>query len=293
MKLWCHATNTPMDQLLDFARILDDTGFAGMALAHHVVDLEAAGAEHPYRKDGEGKWWDASDTSDPATPDPWVTATAIANVTKNLAVASSIFVLPLQDPFTVAKAVSTAAHFTRGRLVMGVGVGWMSDEYEMLGADFKTRGARMDEMLEVMQLLFSGEVSSYDGNFFRFSKLRMAPPHDTAVPIYVGGESPRALKRATRYDGWFAAGPHDVPTAIERCRAMLAAREAAGTLNRPFECIVPLLDVPTKGEWEGMAEVGATGAMFVPARRPDLQIRTIDDRRAYAERIVSLTHECR
>ncbi|AGP61223.1 hypothetical protein M271_49305 [Streptomyces rapamycinicus NRRL 5491] len=293
MKLWCHVTNTPMNQLLEFARVLDDLGFDGVALAHHLVDLEAAGAEHPYRRDDEDKWWDSSGASDPATPDPWVTATAIANVTNNIVIASSIFVLPLQDPFSVAKAVSTAAHFSRGRLVMGFGVGWMRDEYELVGADFKTRGARMNEMLEVIRLLLTGDAVDYDGDFFKFSGVRMAPPYDTDVPMYLGGESPRALRRAARYDGWFGAGPYDAPTAIERCAAMRAARAEADTLDRPFECIVPLMDVPTKGEWEGMAEVGATGAMFVPARRSDLRLRTIGDRRAYAEAIVSRAQECR
>ena len=87
---------------------------------------------------------------------------------------------------------------------LGIGMGWMPEEFEAGGQEFKRRGARADEMLEIMKLLWSGKMVDFDGQFFNFKKLEMLPAPKNNIPIYVGGFSEPALKRAARHDGWIS-----------------------------------------------------------------------------------------
>ena len=116
-------------QILPLARACDAAGFDGVALSDHVVHPEKIATPYPYTKDGAPRWQPFTDW-----PDPWVTAGAIAAVTERLRVVTSIFVLPLRHPVLVAKAVGTAAVLSGGRVALGIGVGWMREEFEICGA---------------------------------------------------------------------------------------------------------------------------------------------------------------
>jgi probable F420-dependent oxidoreductase len=277
MKLWYHAVSTPMDQLLDLAVLLDSSGFEGIALSHHLVSPEEIRAPYPYTPDNK-VWWDPVSP----LPDVWVTAAVIGRATKRLMVAPSVFILPMQDPFTVAKAVSTAAYFMDGRLVLGVGAGWMRDEFELTGQDFRTRGRRMDEMLVVLEKLFAGEMVDHKGEFYNFERLQMEPHPSTRIPVYIGGHSPAALRRAAGADGWFAAGPYSLAEAVMHLGEFAKARKEAPWSDRPAEVIVPLWDVPPGEDWIELADAGATGIMLVPAHAGEIQ--TLEHRRRFIER---------
>jgi probable F420-dependent oxidoreductase len=281
MKLWYHAGFTPMDQLLGVAKHLDDRGFTGIALTHHLVNLTEVKATYPYSPDGKA-WWD------PGTPVPdvWVTAAAIGAVTTKLLIGPSVFILPMQDPFTVAKGVSTAAYFTNDRVICGIGAGWMKDEFDLVGLDFSNRGARTDEMIEVLQKLFSRELVEHHGTFYEFEPLRMEPMPSTPIPIWVGGHSPAAIRRAALLDGWHAPGPSTPDEVIALMGLMNAARDRAGTLDRPFESVMPVFEVPSKRDWERMEAAGATGITLVPAYADGLV--TLDDRRRYIDGVAEL-----
>jgi alkanesulfonate monooxygenase SsuD/methylene tetrahydromethanopterin reductase-like flavin-dependent oxidoreductase (luciferase family) len=101
-----------------------------------------------------------------------------------------------------AKAISTAAVLSGDRVSLGVGIGWLREEFDAVGADFSTRGARTDEMLALLPRLLRGEPFAFAGEHHRFAELRMAPAVGRPVPVLVGGTSPAALRRAARADGW-------------------------------------------------------------------------------------------
>ena len=144
----------------------------------------------------------------PDTPafDPWVVLAAVGAVTQTIRLATGVFILPLRDPIMVARSVVTLDRMSGGRVVLGIGVGWMPDEFEIVGVPFSTRGKRADEMIELMRKLWSEDTIEFHGEFFDIPPVKFQPkPIDkrNGIPIIVGGTSPGAIRRAGRLgDGW-------------------------------------------------------------------------------------------
>ena len=230
MKFWQSIAFTPMDHLRDIARVAEEHGFEGLGLAHHLVTPAEIRSPYPYTDDNR-VWWD------PAAPFPdcWVTSACLAATTTTLKYCTSIFVLPMHDPFSMAKAVGTAAVMSNNRVVLGVAAGWMKEEFDLTGQSFANRGRRMDEMLAVMKQLFDGSMAGFDGEFYSYEPIQMSPAPTASVPVYVGGHSPAALARATRHDGWFGAGPYlpdeafPVLDALNEARAQLPGPSSVTT----------------------------------------------------------------
>ena len=136
----------PPEELVPIARAADAAGYHAMALADHVVNLETLTTQYPYTEDGKRRW-------EAFTPwlDPMVTIGALAAVTERLHFFTNVYVLPMRDPFTVAKTIATASALSGGRVALGVGMGWCEEEFDLLGAAFAKRGARADEMIELLR----------------------------------------------------------------------------------------------------------------------------------------------
>jgi probable F420-dependent oxidoreductase len=130
---------------------------------------------------------------------------AMATVTKRIKFTQNIFVLPMRNPFLVAKAVGTAAVVSDNRVILTVGVGWSKDEFQLMQQDFHTRGKRCDEMITVMRKLWTGEMVEHHGEHYDFDRLEMNPSPSGYIPIWTGGISEPAFKRAARLaDGWLS-----------------------------------------------------------------------------------------
>jgi probable F420-dependent oxidoreductase len=193
MEAWQNLGFTPPSALVELARLAEELGFAGVTLPEHLANPTVVDTPNPYVPAGGSGY-------PPDTPflDPWVTFGSLANVTERLRFLANVFVLPLRDVFAAAKAISTAAVLTGDRVVLGVGIGWLREEFDAIGADFSTRGARTDEMLELLPQLLRGEPFAFDGAHHSFAELRMLPAPARPVPVLVGGTSDPALRRAAR-----------------------------------------------------------------------------------------------
>ena len=123
-------------------------------------------------------------------------------MTSRLEFFTSIYVAAMRNPFVVAKAVGTAAALAGGRISLGVGVGWCREEFDLLEQDFGTRGRRTDEALALMKDLWRPGWTEFDGEFYSCERLVMKPEPPGPIPIWVGGISEPALRRAARHDGW-------------------------------------------------------------------------------------------
>ncbi|MAJ59214.1 MAG: LLM class F420-dependent oxidoreductase [bacterium TMED88] len=190
----------PSAHLIPIARAADAAGYEALAFSDHVVYPERLDTPYPYTEDGSRRY-----DEDSEFPDAWVVAGALAAVTSKLRFTNNVFVLPMRNPFMVAKSVATAAALSNDRITLTIGVGWSNVEFEVAGQNFKRRGARADEMIEVMRKLWTGNMIDHEGEFYRFDRLKMTPPIPKArIPIWVGGISDRALKRAARNDGWLS-----------------------------------------------------------------------------------------
>jgi probable F420-dependent oxidoreductase len=170
MKFVIAAAYTEPGDLLALATRADACGWEAIGVSDHVVHPESPRTPYPYTADGSRRW--------PAFtpwPDPWVAIGAMSAVTKRLRFLTNVFVLPMRSPFLVAKAVGTAAVMSGNRVALGVGVGWLGDEFELLGQDFSNRGRRTDEMIAVMRKLWSGRMVEHRGEFYAFDPLEMSP----------------------------------------------------------------------------------------------------------------------
>ena len=163
----------------------------------------------------------------------------MAAVTTTLRFNTGIYVAPLRHPLVVAKAVATASVLSHGRVALGAGAGWAKEEYDQLGENFRTRGARLDEMIEILRKVWAGGMVEHHGRYYDFDLLQMVPKPAAPIPIYIGGKSEPALRRAARNDGWFGSGddPADVLGLVERLRGY---RREYGRQNQAFDTIVPM-----------------------------------------------------
>ena len=186
-----------LDQLVELARHAEACGFHGLTYADHLIMPAKIESAYPYTESGEFFW-----PIEAPWPDPWITLSVLGAATNRIRLATNIYLAGLRDPFTVARAVSTAAVFTHGRIVCGISAGWLREEFDAAGIDFASRGRRLDEIITVSRRLWTGDVVEHHGEFFSFDPVIMRPMPPAPIPVWSGGVSKPALHRAAANDGW-------------------------------------------------------------------------------------------
>ena len=217
MKFVLSTSFSSVAHLTEIAPVADSHGWHAMSFSDHVVHPETINTPYPYTEDGSRRWDAYTDW-----PDPWVMIGALATITKRLRFTNNVFVLPMRNPYLVAKAISTAAIVSNNRVTPAFGVGWSRDEYGLMQQDFSTRGRRADEMIEIMRLLWSGKMVSYAGKHYQFDPMEMNPAPTEQIPIWIGGISDAAMRRSARLaDGWVSdlQSSDEIIACIERIRS--------------------------------------------------------------------------
>jgi probable F420-dependent oxidoreductase len=279
----------PIDELAPLARAAEEAGFRAFSLADHVVDLETIATPYPYTETGDRRW-----ETDVDWPDPWVTVGALSQVTSTLQFFTSIYVAAMRNPFVVAKAVGTAAALSGGRVALGLGVGWCREEFELLEQDFATRGRRTDEALALMKELWSPGWTQFAGEFYSCDRLAMRPEPPGPIPVWVGGLSDVAFRRAARHDGW-VGDLATVEEAIGVADQLRKARAEIGREDAPFEVIPALTDAITPDDFARAAEGGVTMTMTMPwmyyyGRRATLE-QKLEGVRRYGDDVIAPVRE--
>lgn len=278
MEFWQSLAFTEPEQLVEVARMCEEVGFDGVMLSDHLLHFEHTESPYPYSENGKPPF--AADT---VWPECWSTIAALAAVTRRLRFVTNVFILPLRNPIEVAKATSSVATFAEGRLILGAGAGWMKEEFDVLGVDFATRGKRFEECIEVLRRLWSGKTVEYHGRFFSFPPVRMLPAPKQPIPIYIGGMSTVALRRAaTLGDGWIGAG-QTAKEALESLRTLGAMRSAAGRAERPFQTVVALKGDPVLDDLRRLQEAGLSGTVSYPFTFTIGSASTLQQKREYLE----------
>jgi probable F420-dependent oxidoreductase len=261
VKFW-HATAF-MDPTLscDLARWCEEAGFHGAMVSDHVMYPEVIESKYPYAADGRPFWT-------PETPwmDVFVATAAMAAVTTKLWFTQNIYVFPLRHPVEVAKLAASASIMAGGRFALGAGAGWMKEEFDVLGTDYHTRGKRMDEGIEVCRKAWTGKPVSHDGTYYQFPTVTVSPtPPGGKIPVWIGGHSDAALKRAARNDGWIGnAYPlEEADAKLDQLEGYLAAQ--GKHLGDPgFEVIIGIYSL-APDDFKRFADRGVTGFMAAPA----------------------------
>jgi probable F420-dependent oxidoreductase len=193
-----------------------------------------------------------------------VTIGAMAAVTERLRFVTGVYVLGARNLFVTAKAVGTAAVLSGGRVLLGVGSGWCRQEFELGGQPFAGRGERMEETIEALRVLWRDEAPEFEGRFTKFSGVDVRPLPPGPVPVLVGGDSDRALRRAaTIGDGWIGLD-YKEDRLLERLEVLRRLREEAGRTAGPFEIIAAVRARPDPAMHERLAAAGVTGLIAVP-----------------------------
>lgn len=259
MKFVLSAAFNPLAELRSLAIAADQNQWEAMSFSDHVVHPEQISTPYPYTDDGQRRWSAYTDW-----PDPWVAIGALSSVTERLRFTNNVFVLPLRNPFLVAKAVSTAAVMSSDRITLTIGVGWSRDEYGLMQQDFTTRGKRCDEMISVMKKLWSGDMVSHDGPYYPFEPLEMNPAPAKDIPIWVGGISDAALRRAARLgDGWLSdlQSSEEIAQCIDKIQAY---RVEYGRDHLPFDVMASPNDAWEAEGFKKLEERGVTHILTVP-----------------------------
>jgi probable F420-dependent oxidoreductase len=216
--------------VIAFARRMEELGYDSLWASDHVAVPYAIASRYPYRETGEF----------PLAPDanflePLVALALVAGVTERVQLGTTVLVLPHRNPVLAAKMLATLDHLAPGRVVLGAGVGWMKEEITLLGAPFERRGAWSDEAIRIMRACWRDQRTHHRGEFFAFDDVGVFPkPARGDIPIWIGGHTPRALRRvAALGDGWHAAFP--TFEAVERGIASL--RKECARQQRPFDSL--------------------------------------------------------
>lgn len=248
-----------MEEIVPLAQAADAAGWDAITFSDHIVHPEEITTDYPYTENGERRWEAFTDW-----PDPWVAIGACAAATQRIQFTNNVFVLPIRNPFQVAKAVSTASVLSNERVILTIGVGWSKDEYELMGQDFHTRGKRCNEMIEMMRLLWTGEMVEFKGEYYQFDRLEMNPPPRHHIPIWVGGISTAAHKRAARLgDGWLS----DLQTSdeiLETVAKIRGYREEYGRADEPFSVMASASDAWDVDGYKRLAAGGVTHVLTMP-----------------------------
>lgn len=255
MKYYAAVMFEETGQLADIARAAEAEGFTGVALADHVAVPEGFASVHP---SGENPF---SHTS--PFPDPLITASAMLSATSTLEVLTYVYILPMRDPFSVASQVATLSLLSNDRFRLGVGVGWLREEIDLMGADPRTRGRRTDEMIEICRRFWRDGTAEFHGEFFDFGPTGVYPQPEAPVSIWVGGKSEAALARAVRNDGWLGMN-YDLSEIHRLLDRLGELRAEAGKEGGPFETMVIPNAEPSPRLHDKMSEHGVTSTIAMP-----------------------------
>jgi probable F420-dependent oxidoreductase len=256
MDFWMAVMFEDNSQLLDIARAAEELGYTGIAVADHIAVPRGFASVHP---SGENPFDHRTNF-----PDPLTTIAAMAAVTTTLRFMPYVYILPMRDPFSVAKQAGTVAMLSNYRFTLGVGAGWLAEEVELLGFDNRRRGARMDEMIEVIRRFWNGGEAEFHGEHYDFGPTGMHPVPSQPIPIWVGGKSRAALRRAARNDGWLGMN-YDVDE-VDVLLANLSEErkrfiDSGGDATKPFETLVIANALPTRDLYRSLEAKGVTSTV--------------------------------
>jgi probable F420-dependent oxidoreductase len=241
------------DTLKSFARECESLGVHSLWVSDHICWPADIASKYPYTHDG----------SFPAAPDmgwldPLGTLTFLAGCTSRIRLGTTVLILPYRPPVATAKQLATLDVVSNGRLILGVGVGWMAEEAAVLGMPWDHRGKRSDEQLEIFERLFNDEAPSFRGEFYQFRKVGFEPkPIQRPIPVWVGGSTPAAFQRVARFGQGFHAAFQPLDVVAKEWRSVRAA--CAARNRNPDELTLSLrLYLDPAGQMEPAKSIAGT-----------------------------------
>lgn len=259
-----------------FAKKAEDLGYSSISIGDHVaIPTEFDASKYPM-----GLLW-----PDTLWHDPFVFLAAIAAVTTRISLITSVAVVPYRTPITQAQEIATLDYMSGGRFIFGIGLGWMKEEFDMLGVPHNERGARTDECMRVMQQLWAGDTKPFKGRFFSHPGALLSPlPIQKKIPIYVGGEGglPNLKRCAEIGDGFYGAyrSPNDFRAQLDMLKPLLAERgRSMSEIKVSMGCLQPVITqlLQNSDEIRELDELGVDELLLAPVcNSPEEGMKLLD-----------------
>lgn len=237
---------------IPLAKAAEAAGYHSMSIPDSIAYPFESDSKYPYTPDGNREFLDGK-----AFIETFVLIAALGAVTSTLRFTPFVVKLPIRPPALVAKQAGSLAALIGNRLGLGVGTSPWPEDYELMGVPFARRGKRMDECIEIIKGLTSGDYFEFHGEFYDIPKTKMTPAPSQPIPILIGGHADAALRRAARHDGWMHGGgdPAELDGLIARLKQF---REEEGRADDPFEIHVISIDGFTLDGIKRLEDKGVT-----------------------------------
>ncbi|MCV7196413.1 LLM class flavin-dependent oxidoreductase [Mycobacterium angelicum] len=272
---------------LPLAKAAEAAGYHSMTIADSLAYPFESDSKYPYTPDGNREFLDGKEIVE-----TFVLTAALGAVTTTLRFNFFVLKLPVRPPALVAKQVGSLAALIGNRVGLGVGTSPWPEDYELMSIPFAKRGKRIDECIEIVQGLTTGEYFEFHGEFYDIPKTKMSPAPTQPIPILVGGHADAALRRAARLDGWMHGGgsdPEELDRLIKRVKQFRAEEGKAD----PFEIHVISMDSYTVDGIKRLEDNGVTdvivGFRWPYIKGPDTEPleRKIRNLEKYADKVMS------
>jgi probable F420-dependent oxidoreductase len=272
---------------IPLAKAAEEAGYHSMTIADSIAYPFESDSKYPYTPDGSREFLDGKEIVE-----AFVLTAALGAATTNLRFNFFVLKLPVRHPALTAKQAGSLAALTGNRLGLGVGTSPWPEDYELLGVPFAKRGKRMDECIEIVRGLTTGDYFEFHGEFYDIPKTKMSPAPTQPIPILVGGHADVALRRAARLDGWMHGGgssPEELDRLIARVKKF---REEEGKTG-PFEIHVISMDAYTVDGIKRLEDKGVTDAIvgfrypYIIGPDPEPLEKKIRNLERFAEKVIS------
>jgi probable F420-dependent oxidoreductase len=269
------------------ARAAEQHGWHSFVVPDSLCYPEHSDSRYPYTPDGSREF-----LSGQPFLDPFALIAALGALTQRLRFTTFVVKLPIRQPVLVAKQATTLAVLTGNRFGFGVGLSPWPEDFAVTGTDWKTRGPRTDEMIEILRGLATGEFFSYSGEHYQLPSIRLCPVPSAPIPILIGGHSEAAFRRAARLaDGWMHAGGGRAQDLDGALRRLAELRREYGREREPFEVHAISLDAYSLDGVRRLEERGVTDAIVgfrnVYAGGDQPLQQKLDALRAYADSVIA------
>ena len=241
-------------------------GFATLWAGEHVIAVEKSSSRYPYSPSGR-----IGVPAHVAWNDPMITLSFAAAATTTITLATGVLLLPEHNPLIVAKQAATLDQLSRGRLVLGVGLGWSREEFDALGISFARRGQRTEQYVRAMRTLWREQIASFEGEFVRFREVRMEPKpsNGATIPVVLGGNSDSALRRVAAWaDGWYGFYLDSVADVADRLSTLRASAHDAGRDGQAMRCSIALRE-PKPADLKPLSDLGVDEFVVVDSPPAD------------------------
>ncbi len=273
-------------QYLPLAIAAEQSGWDGFIVPDSICYPEISDSKYPYTPDGSREFLEGKPFIEPFSLIP-----AMGAVTERLRFTTFVVKLPIREPVLVAKQAASVAVITNERFGFGVGLSPWPEDFEVCRQDWKSRGKRMDEMIDILRGLLTGEFFEYHGKHYDIPSIKICPVPTKPLPILIGGHAEPALRRAAqRGDGWMHAGGD--AGELDHCLARLAAlRREYGRESEPFEIHVISLQAYTPDGIRALEDRGVTDCIvgFRNSYETDTQTlqQKLDALRQFADNVIA------